>query len=340
MQLQIMTVQEICGENTGGGLRIERGQARIETKAHAHRQIQPVHAVQAGVSQIQPQVSEVPGGRGRARGWVARGDREVQFRCIHGRWEGLVQDAGRAEHLVVEIVDERQTLPAALGVRTQQRGARGALQEVLQTPTSCQGHRTSCAAVSGVLGERERGAVGQGGGQGQGRVWTGGQWGGVGTQSGQGGRRGVCVSFEVGRYFSILNENIKEVVHLLTAGGALSVGILFQGFLVLWRFFAPPPRRGGGGAKEGMLIRDWTHLGGGLRLGRSLVIGRCGGRPWSLIGRGAGGGSLVAEEEGLQAGGSREREDCPGRDTSHEVKPRLLALSDWLVDEVRLLLLF
>lgn len=41
----------------------------------------------------------------------------------------MVQDAGRAQHLVVKVVDQCQ---AAVGLHAQQRGARGALQEVFQ----------------------------------------------------------------------------------------------------------------------------------------------------------------------------------------------------------------
>lgn len=57
---------------------------------------------------------------------------EAQVGCVHGGG-GVVQDAGRAQHLAVEVVDQRQ---AAVGLYAQQWGARGALQEVLQTPAA------------------------------------------------------------------------------------------------------------------------------------------------------------------------------------------------------------
>lgn len=78
----------------------------------------------------------------------------------------MVQDAGRAQHLAVKVVDQRK---AAVRLHTQQRGACGALQEVLQASTASAGlsHRR-LRGNEGVLrcgkGEVERG---------RGRGWGG-----------------------------------------------------------------------------------------------------------------------------------------------------------------------
>lgn len=84
----------------------------------SHGDIQPVHAVQGMVSEVQA----------RGVGRVAR-----QLIGVHGRG-CVVQDAGGAQHLTVKVVNQGQG-PARL--HTQEGFARGALQEVLQTSISC-----------------------------------------------------------------------------------------------------------------------------------------------------------------------------------------------------------
>lgn len=82
------------------------------TGAPHHGDIQPVHAVQRGVAKVQP----------------CRMGGEAQVGCVHGGGR-MVQDAGCAQHLAVEVVDQSQ---AAIWLHAQQRGTRGALQEVFQ----------------------------------------------------------------------------------------------------------------------------------------------------------------------------------------------------------------
>lgn len=120
--------------------------------------------------------------------------REAQFAGVH--WRGrVVQDAGRAEHLAVQLIDERQRAICVVAISdAQQRCARGALQEILQTP-----------AAQGMPG-RGGGGGGEGGGGG-GRFW---RRRGRGEAEGRGGRGGggrvrvqvregrVWIGFEVG----------------------------------------------------------------------------------------------------------------------------------------------
>lgn len=134
MQLQVRTVQKIGREDTRRCVWRQRCQARPSiagspdsfsspsaarspsTAAPHHGNIQPVHAVQGVVSKVQPC---------RVRG-------ETQVGRVH--WGGrVVQDAGRAQHLVVKVIDQRQ---AAVGLHAQQWGTCGALQEVFQAATA------------------------------------------------------------------------------------------------------------------------------------------------------------------------------------------------------------
>lgn len=147
--------------------------------ARAHGYVQPVHAVQGGVPEVQA---------GGVRG-------EAEIAGVHGR--RMVQDAGRAEHLAVQLVDQRQRTIRVVGAAAQQRRARGALKEVLQTAT---------AAVLEV----PQSMLGCGGGRGGGRLWRrcgggqterrGGRGGGgwVGVQVGEGG---VRIGFEIGDFW-------------------------------------------------------------------------------------------------------------------------------------------
>lgn len=134
VQLQVRTVQKISRENAWRRVWCQRSQARPSitgsptssssrsavhspsTGAPHHGNIQPVHAVQGGVSKVQPC---------RVRG-------EAQVGRVHGGGR-VVQDAGCAQHLAVKVVDQRQ---AAVGLHAQQWGACSALQEVFQAPTA------------------------------------------------------------------------------------------------------------------------------------------------------------------------------------------------------------
>lgn len=143
VQLQVRTVQEVGREDAGGSVRRQGSQARPPVSvahppssaspspaSHApapsaaaphHGDVQPVHAVQSGVSKVQPR-----GVRG-----------EAQVGRVHGGG-GMVQDAGRAQHLAVEVVDQGQ---ASVWLHAQQGDTRGALQEVLQPPAARAGLR-------------------------------------------------------------------------------------------------------------------------------------------------------------------------------------------------------
>lgn len=92
----------------------------------------------------------------------------------------MVQDAGRAQHLAVKVVDQRQ---AAVGLHAQQWGTRGALQEVFKASAACAG--LSRRRLRGDEGLR-RGGRGEVEGRwgrrrgrwvrverGEGRVWVG-----------------------------------------------------------------------------------------------------------------------------------------------------------------------
>lgn len=114
MELQVVTVEEVRGEEAGRG-GAERGQAE---HGAARRQLQPVHAVQVAVGQVQAYTAGLRG--------------KVQFRGVHGRG-GVVQDGRAAQHLAVEVVDEGEGLWPLVPAR-QQGQPRAALQEVLQAP--------------------------------------------------------------------------------------------------------------------------------------------------------------------------------------------------------------
>lgn len=125
MQLQVRTVQEISREyalwrvwgHKGGSRTPVPIPAAAAAAVHpapsaSHGNVQPVHAVQRGVSKVQA---------GRVRG-------EAEVGGVHGGGR-VVQDAGGAEHLAVEVVDERQP---PVWLHSDQGRSRGALQEVLQ----------------------------------------------------------------------------------------------------------------------------------------------------------------------------------------------------------------
>lgn len=137
MQLQVCAVQKICREDAGRCLRGQWGQTgpavtfvntafspspqsadRVPTSsASNHGDVQPVHAVQGGVAKVQPR----------------RMGGEAQVGCVH-RGGRVVQDAGCAQHLAVEVIDEGEP---NIRLHAQKTGAGGALQEVLQASTSC-----------------------------------------------------------------------------------------------------------------------------------------------------------------------------------------------------------
>lgn len=103
---------------------------------------------------------------------------EAQVGRVH-RGGRVVQDAGRAQHLAVEVVDQRQ---AAVRLHAQQRGAGGALQEVFQASAACAG-----LSYGRLGGDEGRG----GGGRGQVEWGWGRRWGGrVRVERGE-GRVGV-----------------------------------------------------------------------------------------------------------------------------------------------------
>lgn len=179
VQLQVRTVQEIGREDARRRVGHQRGQTRAPVYltgssssassscaapagAPHHGDVQPVHAVQGGVAKVQP------------RGVGG----ETQVGRVHGGG-GVVQDAGRAQHLAVKVVDQRQ---AAVRLHAQQRGARGALQEVFQASAACAGVSHVCDKGGGLCGggrgEVERGGRRRRGGRigverGEGRVWVG-----------------------------------------------------------------------------------------------------------------------------------------------------------------------
>lgn len=129
VQLQVRTVQEVSGEDTGRRVRGQRRQAGFSVSAHSaslsasahpaaagpppsaaavhHGNVQPVHAVEGVVAEVQA---------GRVRG-------EAQVGRVH-RGRRVVQDAGRAQHLVVKVVDQGE---ATVGLHAKQRRAGGAL---------------------------------------------------------------------------------------------------------------------------------------------------------------------------------------------------------------------
>lgn len=98
----------------------------------------------------------------------------------------MVQDAGRAQHLAVKVVDQRQ---AAVGLHAQQWGACGALQEVLKASAACA--RLTHRWLRGDEGLR-------GGGWGEVEWGWGRSWGGrVGVERGEGR---VLVGLEAGDF--------------------------------------------------------------------------------------------------------------------------------------------
>lgn len=138
VQLQVRAVQEVGREDAGRRVRHQWRQARTPVSVArrsadpgspvlhaaaapvAHGDVQPVHAVEGGVAKVQPR---------RVVG-------EAQVGRVHGG-RGMVQDAGRAQHLAVQVVDQRQA--TTVGLHAQQRRPRGALQEVLQAPAAAAG---------------------------------------------------------------------------------------------------------------------------------------------------------------------------------------------------------
>lgn len=119
MQLQVVAIEEVCGEEAGG-CGAKRGQAE---HGATRRQLQPVHAVQVAVSQVQ---AHAVGLRGK-----------VQFRGVHGGG-GVVQDGRAAQHLAVEVINEGEGLWPLMPAG-QQGEPRAALQEVLQAPREGRG---------------------------------------------------------------------------------------------------------------------------------------------------------------------------------------------------------
>lgn len=137
VQLQVRTVQKIGREDAWRRVWRQRGQARSPiassptsfssssaapspfTGAPHHGDIQPVHAVQGGVAKVHSC---------RVRG-------EAQVGRVHGGGS-VVQDAGRAQHLAVKVINQRQ---AAVRLHAQQWGTCSALQEVFQASTACAG---------------------------------------------------------------------------------------------------------------------------------------------------------------------------------------------------------
>ena len=173
MQVQVRAVQKIGREDARRSVWRQRGQTRSNvsssstvpsaapapsTGAPHHGDVQPVHAVQGGIAEVQP--------RGVGR--------EAQVGRVHGgRW--VVQDTGRAQHLAVEVVDQRQ---GAVGLHAQQRGTCGALQEVLQASAArarLSGEEGLCwrgwGEVEGRWGRGRGGWIGVE--RGEGRVWVG-----------------------------------------------------------------------------------------------------------------------------------------------------------------------
>lgn len=105
MYLQVISVQEVRGKDTRRRLGAEWGQRGGFLSPHfSDCEVQPVHTVQPGLP-LQCQV----GG-------------------IHGR-QGMVQDAGGAQHLTVQVIDQSQR---TTGLHPQERLAGGAFEKVLQ----------------------------------------------------------------------------------------------------------------------------------------------------------------------------------------------------------------
>lgn len=107
MYLQVITVQEISGEDTRGCLGAQWGQRGRSLPPHSsHGEVQPIHAVQP-----------------------------LLLRChvegFHGR-RGMVQDAGSAQHLTVEVINQRRQ---ATRLHPQEGLTGGALEKVLQAST-------------------------------------------------------------------------------------------------------------------------------------------------------------------------------------------------------------
>lgn len=106
MYLQVITVQEVSGKDTRGCLGPQRGQrGGFLSPLSSRGEIQPFHTVQP-LLPLQCHVED-----------------------IHGRW-GMVQDAGSAQQLTVEVIDQQ-----ASGLHPQQRLTGGAFEKVLQAST-------------------------------------------------------------------------------------------------------------------------------------------------------------------------------------------------------------
>lgn len=108
MYRQVGAVQEVCGKDTSGCLGAQWGQnGGFLSPLSSHGEVQPVHTVQP----------------------------RLRLRCevegIHGR-QDMVQDAGRAQHLTVEVINQSQQAP---GLHPQKRLTGGALEKVLETST-------------------------------------------------------------------------------------------------------------------------------------------------------------------------------------------------------------
>lgn len=102
MYLQVTAVQEVRGKDTRGCLGAQCG--GFLSPLSSHGEVQPIHTVQPSL----PLRRHVEG--------------------IHGR-RRMVQDAGGAQHLTVEVINQSQQ---ATGLHPQERLTRGAFKEVFQ----------------------------------------------------------------------------------------------------------------------------------------------------------------------------------------------------------------